>query len=151
MTFMQKFIQRLSEVGVTISTSGDTWCSTPVGVFTHPEPDRVLYAPNSLLDSPGMTSWISLTVVQIAKEIDPSITVYPATECFPLKIDYTEYEMEPTKVAELTTKTKNMRVLAAAQSLLQNTKTKASQIMGALQNGEAPKLILPDNKVITDV
>lgn len=150
MTFMQKFIERMETLGVAVSSSGDNWMSTPVGVFTQPEADRILYAPNALLDSPGLTSWIALTAVQVAKELDPAVTVFPATECFPISVDYTQYEMDPTKVADQTTKVKNMRVLQTAQNLLNGGRSQAANLMQKLVTGDQ-KIILPESKVITDV
>lgn len=150
MTFMQKFIERMEALGVTASASGDNWMSSPIGVFTHPEADRILYAPNALLDSPGLTSWVSLTAVQVAKELDPAVTVYPASECFPISADYTQYEMEPSKVAEQTSKVKSTRVLQTAQNLLRNGRSQAANLMQQMVTGEQ-KIILSNSKVITDV
>lgn len=156
MSFMEQFTQKMNELGIKAAAVGENWFSSPVGVFTQPESDRVLYAPNSLLDSPGLVAWVALTAVQVAREIDPTVVVYSAEECYPVKLDYTEYEMDPTLVKENTVKIKNMRILNTAQNLLKKSRSEASQLLGGLMGGqqavaEAPKLILPDQKVITDV
>lgn len=155
MSFMELFTQRMNELGVKAAATGENWFSSPVGVFTQPEPGRVLYAPNSLLETPGLAVWVALTAVQVAREIDQEVVVYSAEECYPVKMDYTEYEMDPELVKENTLKIKNMRILNTAQNLLKQSRSQASQLLGYLAKGkiapEAPKLILPDQKVITDV
>lgn len=155
MSFMEQFTQKMNELGVRVTASGDNWFSSPVGVFTQPEPGRVLYAPNSLLESPGFSVWVGLTAVQVAREIDPEVVVYPAEECYPVNADFTEYEMDPAIAKEHTAKVKNMRILSTAQNLLKQSRSQASQLLGDLVQGqatrEAPKLIIPNQKVITDV
>ena len=153
MSIMKQFMEKMVHAGVKVAASGDNWFSSSVGVFTNPEEGRILYAPNSLIESPGLVSWVSLTAVQVARTIDQAIEVHAAHECYPLMATYEEYEMDPSLVTQYTQKFRNAKIVNVAHNLFRANESKASLLMKQIASGDKPSgLIMPEpKKVITDV
>lgn len=140
---IHKFGNICEDQGITISTRGDNFMTSPVGVFTFDHTSgEMSFSPNCMVPVELIT-WVALTVVQIAKEVGFTV-VRPAAACWALDPDYKVFETDPVKVTEHVNNHQLSVSMGLAKDMIKRAGGKVAQMVGSTPDANEASTIIGD-------